>query len=76
VRLYRQAIDRRAVIVSDNSRSIPCISCEGAGYSWKRLVDFQDEETCSHCKGTGLEPVVTMTSGFEGSIPPINMPKL
>jgi len=37
VRLYRQAIDRRAVIVSDNSRSIPCISCEGAGIAGKDL---------------------------------------
>lgn len=55
---------------------IPCIGCNGTGYSWKRMLDFQDEETCSHCKGTGVEPVTTLVSGYDGPVPPVNMPEI
>ena len=55
--------------MDDNSRDIPCIGCEGTG-----LLDPNDLTPCSHCKGTGIEPVTVLVSGFEGSIPPINMP--
>ena len=52
---------------------IPCIKCHGIGEIGIEGSIVNPKEDCSHCNGTGIEPLFTMPSGYSGPIPPINM---